>query len=100
VVALMGIERWCFAVGPESGLPEHAAQIYRHLFVDVFASRSLEHFCLRSEGHGELSVVFFGGGSEILEQRKNSAPLDVSARRMIEDPVDRQTVMTTQMQGH
>jgi hypothetical protein len=100
VVALIGIVHSYFTAGPESGVREHPAQIYRHLLIDVFASRSFKHFCLRPQSHGELSVVFFGGGSEILEQRQSSAPLDVAARRMIEDPVDRQAVMTTQVGGH
>jgi hypothetical protein len=89
-----------FVIWRPPGLREHPAQVDDHLLIDVFAPRGFEYFCLGSQGHSELAVVFVVYGPEVLEQRDDLAPLDIAARRVPEDLLDRQPMVTAQVRVH
>src|ERR1700735_2457697 len=100
VLVLMRVRAGSFVIRSPPGLPEHPAQVDGHLLIDVFARGSLEYFCLGSQVHSELAVVFAFYGPQVLEQRQDLAPLDVPARRVPEDLLDRHPMMTAQVRVH
>jgi hypothetical protein len=72
-------------------------QVNDHLLVDVLLVRRLQNLGLAAECDLELSVEFFGRGPDCLEQRPHLAPLDVAARGMAEDPLDRVAVIVAEV---
>src|SRR4029450_6774766 len=72
-------------------------QVRDPLLVDLLAVRRRQPLGLVAECDLELSVVFIGRGADCLEQRPHLAPLDVAARRMAEDLLDRGGVVVAEV---
>jgi hypothetical protein len=81
----------------EAGLREHPPQIDDDLSADIFAVRRGQHLRLRAKRNLELAVVFVRHRSNRLQQRHDLAPLDIAARGMAEDPLDRVAVMVAEV---
>src|SRR5258707_15211582 len=49
------------------------------------------------DGHGNLAAVLILGRADCLQQRQHGTPLDVVARRMLEDLAQRVALMVTEV---
>lgn len=68
---------------------QYPAQVDDHLLVDVLAGGWLEEFLVGPDFDGDLLVVAHGHRPDGFKQRHHRAPLDVVARRVPEDLLQR-----------